>query len=60
MNCILCTGEIINYSEKFNQFKIDKSRTVSICSSCSDKFSTWQIGIAKDLFPTKMMKKRKK
>lgn len=60
MECTLCKKEIKNYNIKFHHLLIDDDREVDVCSNCSDKIIKWQSNIIAELFPTKMMKKRKK
>ena len=60
MKCFLCETEINNYSENFNQFKIDGSHTIEICQPCIDKFIKWQQKKFTNLFPTSSLKKRYK
>lgn len=57
MKCSLCGVEIQNYSENFNQLKIDESHTLEICQNCIDKFIKWQQKKFTNLFPTSSLKK---
>ena len=57
LKCALCNEEIENYRKHFNNFDIDETRSVAICSECIQKFLMWQQKNYAALFPTKTAKK---
>lgn len=57
MKCVFCEQYIENYSEEFNRFVIDKSKSVAICLNCIHKLVKWQQEVFIKLFPTKVAKK---
>jgi hypothetical protein len=64
IKCALCKEEIENYRKPFNNFEIDETLSVDICSECIQKFLKWQQKNYATLFPTKtdktFLKKREK
>lgn len=57
MKCVLCEKKIENYSQKFNRFVINDSKTADICMGCIHRLLIWQQEIITKLFPTKVAKK---